>query len=316
MPLISTLANAGVRGYGFAGLSLATAPIIGTATATGSSTASVNFTAPLSNGGSPILSYTAVAAPGGQSATVTQSGSGTINVGGLTSGEYYTFVVYATTVLGNSPNSQSSNQIRMFGVPNAPTIVSAFLDGTSAATVNYTGNYNGGATVTSFVAISSPGGYSGSVNTSGNLPITVSGLQAGTTYQFRVYANNAYGASSFSEYSNAVTTPAVFNISVSPSSASTTIARQSAPVTSYASFNVTATSGSGSITVQEIQRPTGGSTTVSPSAFSLGTGGSQTVNVSATSPNGNYSNNEYIYGWGILKNDGGTYPTFTFTQFR
>lgn len=85
------------------------APIIGTATATGQSTASITFTAPVRNGGREIISYTAVSTPSSITATVTQSGSGTINITGLNASVTYTFVVYATNAIGNSQNSQSSN---------------------------------------------------------------------------------------------------------------------------------------------------------------------------------------------------------------
>jgi hypothetical protein len=87
------------------------APTIGTATSTGQTTASVTFTAPINNGGRNIVSYTAVSSPGSITATISQSGSGTINLTGLTAGTNYTFTVYATNALGNSVNSASSNQI-------------------------------------------------------------------------------------------------------------------------------------------------------------------------------------------------------------
>jgi hypothetical protein len=254
MPLLSTFANAGARGYGLAGVGLATAPGIGTATATGASSASVTYTAPLSDGGSPITSYTAVASPGGQTATVYQSGSGTISVTGLSQGEYYTFTVYATNALGNSPPSASSNQIRTYGVPDAPTIGFASLNGTSAADVSYSAPaYNGGSAITSYTAVSSPGGYSGSVSTSSSGSIYVSGLQANTSYNFRVYATNAYGSSSYSGFSNTITTPAPITVSASPTSFS--VGPQSYGAWSYRTLNVTAFGGTGTITVQEITRP-------------------------------------------------------------
>jgi hypothetical protein len=87
------------------------APTIGTATSTGQTTASITFTAPINNGGRNIISYTAVSTPSNITATISQSGSGTINITGLTSGTNYTFVVYATNAIGNSTVSSSSNQI-------------------------------------------------------------------------------------------------------------------------------------------------------------------------------------------------------------
>jgi len=91
--------------------SVAGAPTIGTATQTGTSTATVTFTAPASNGNSPITSYTAVSSPGGITGTLTQAGSGTISISGLTQNTSYTFTVYATNAAGNSSSSAASNQI-------------------------------------------------------------------------------------------------------------------------------------------------------------------------------------------------------------
>jgi hypothetical protein len=84
------------------------APTIGTATA-GNAQATVTFTQPASNGGSAITSYTATSSPGGLTGTLSQAGSGTITVTGLTNGTAYTFTVTATTVSGNGPASAASN---------------------------------------------------------------------------------------------------------------------------------------------------------------------------------------------------------------
>ena len=92
------------------------APTIGTATAgsLGTLKATVTFTAPASNGGSLITSYTVTATDvsnsfrGGQTA----SGSGSpITVTGLHSGDVYTFKVTATNAIGTGASSAASNQI-------------------------------------------------------------------------------------------------------------------------------------------------------------------------------------------------------------
>lgn len=96
------------------GVSAATvpaAPTIGTATATGSTTATVAYTAPASNGGSVITSYTATSSPSGITGTLSQAGSGTITVTGLTGGTNYTFTVTATNAIGTSAASAASNSI-------------------------------------------------------------------------------------------------------------------------------------------------------------------------------------------------------------
>jgi Fibronectin type III domain len=74
----------------------------------GVSAASVSFTAPGSNGGSPITGYVATSSPGG----FTGAGSASpINVVGLTAGTAYTFTVHATNSTGNSVESAASNSV-------------------------------------------------------------------------------------------------------------------------------------------------------------------------------------------------------------
>jgi len=90
---------------------LSGAPTIGVATATGQTTATVAFTAPTSNGGSIITSYTVTSSPTGGIGTLTQAGSGTISVTGLSGGIDYTFTVTATNSVGTSSPSAASNSI-------------------------------------------------------------------------------------------------------------------------------------------------------------------------------------------------------------
>ena len=90
-------------------LGVPSAPVIGTATATGPTTATVEFTAPSSDGGSPITLYTATSYPAGGTGTLTQAGSGTITVTGLTAGVTYEyFTVTATSIAGPSLASAHS----------------------------------------------------------------------------------------------------------------------------------------------------------------------------------------------------------------
>ena len=92
-------------------ISVPGAPTIGTASVASATQVYVPFTAPVSNGGGTITSYTAVSSPGSITGSISQSGSGTITVSGLTTGQAYTFVVYATNSAGNSANSASSNSV-------------------------------------------------------------------------------------------------------------------------------------------------------------------------------------------------------------
>ena len=86
------------------------APTIGTVVA-GNQQATVPFTAPSSDGGSAITSYTATSSPEGRTGTLSQSGSGSITVTGLTNGSAYTFTVTATNAIGTSAASAASNSI-------------------------------------------------------------------------------------------------------------------------------------------------------------------------------------------------------------
>lgn len=86
-------------------------PTIGTATATGSTTATVSFTTPISNGGATITGYTATSSPGGFTGTLPGASGGTITVTGLSASTAYTFTVTATNSEGISIASSASNSI-------------------------------------------------------------------------------------------------------------------------------------------------------------------------------------------------------------
>lgn len=83
------------------------APTGVTATA-GNAQATVSFTAPASNGGAAISSYTVTASPGG--ATGTGAGS-PVTVTGLTNGSAYSFTVTATNTTGTGSASSPSTAV-------------------------------------------------------------------------------------------------------------------------------------------------------------------------------------------------------------
>ena len=167
-----------------------------TATSTGATTANVSFTAPTSNGGATITSYTATSSPGGITGSISQAGSGTIAMTGLTAGTAYTFTVTATNSAGTSVASSASNSTTTVGAPTAPTTVVATATGKRSATVSFAAPAsNGGSVVTSYTATSTPGGITQTLAQATGGTFNFDGLQPGTAYTFAVTATNAVGTS-------------------------------------------------------------------------------------------------------------------------
>ena len=182
----------------FTAISLPGAPTGATATA-GNGLATVSFTAPASDGGGPITSYTVTSTPGSFTATASSS---PITVTGLTNGAAYTFTVAATNAAGSGPASGTSNSVTPVGPPGAPTGATATA-GDRQATVSFTAPAsNGGSPITSYTATSSPGNFTATASSS---PITVTGLTAGASYTFTVTAANAAGTGPASAPSSSVT---------------------------------------------------------------------------------------------------------------
>ena len=144
---------------------------------------------------------------------------GTTNISGATSSTYVVSTTYVgqtircvvtatNAVSAVSANSNSTAAIAA-NVPAAPTIGTAANAGPTELTVTYTAPAdNGGATITTYTATSSPGGITGTVSQSGSGTITVSGLSTGTAYTFTVTATNSVGTSAASAASNSAT-PAI-----------------------------------------------------------------------------------------------------------
>ena len=179
-----------------------------TATSTGATTANVSFTAPTSNGGATITSYTATSSPGGITGSISQAGSGTIAMTGLTAGTAYTFTVTATNSAGTSAASTASNSVTTVGAPTAPTSVVATLTGKRNATVSFAvPASNGGSAVTSYTVTSTPGGITQTLTQATGGIFNFDRLQPNTSYTYAVTATNALGTST-AAISNSIKTTA------------------------------------------------------------------------------------------------------------
>jgi hypothetical protein len=245
----------------------------------GNASATVSWTAPLSNGGSALIGYVLTASPGGATKSVGSSTSST-SFTGLTNGTSYTFTIVATNAAGNSVPSAPSNAVTPRTVPGAPTNVVATAGNQSASVTWSAPSSNGGSPITSYTVTSTTGGFSTTVNGT-TLTAVVSGLTNGTSYKFRVVATNAVGSGPQSTQSNAVIPQGVpgspTNVTASPGNASATVS-WTAPLSNggstVTSYTVAASPGSQTTTVS--------GTKLSAVVAGLTNGTSYTFTVSAT----------------------------------
>lgn len=98
----------------------------------GNATATVTFSAPLTNGGSEITGYTVTSNPAGGVDANVGSTSLSRTITGLTNGTNYTFTVKATNAMGSSVASAPSNSI----TPKAPVATAFTLSGPTSGNVN------------------------------------------------------------------------------------------------------------------------------------------------------------------------------------
>jgi hypothetical protein len=184
------------------------APTINSVT-NGNLQASIAFTAG-ATGGSAITGFTVTSSPGNLTAT---GSSSPLVVTGLTSGTSYTFTAVSTNTNGSSAASSASSSITAATVPDAPTIGTATQTGGTTATLTFTAPANnGGSTITSYTATSSPGSVTSTLNQAGSGTFNITGLTAATAYTFTVTATNDVGTSSASSSSNSITTSSSYVI--------------------------------------------------------------------------------------------------------
>ncbi|NQX26135.1 fibronectin type III domain-containing protein [Microbacteriaceae bacterium VKM Ac-2854] len=189
-------------------------PTVSTVTAR-SGAVDVAWTAPASDGGSPITAYTATANPGGQSCSTT--GATSCRIDGLTNGTSYTVIVTAANAIGASSSSAPSSAVVPVAAPGSPTAVTGTAATTAVDVAWNAPTGDGGSPITGYTVTSSPGNKTCSIT--GTTSCRVDGLTVGTSYTFTVTAKNAVGDSAPSAPSAAVAPkPADLRIGVNTTS--------------------------------------------------------------------------------------------------
>ena len=157
----------------------------------------INWGAPVTDGGSVITNYTVTAAPGAN--TCSTAGVTTCNIGGLDNSTNYSFTVIATNIVG--PGNASVN------TPGAPTGAVATKGNAQASVAFIAPATNGGSAITGYtvMAVDSTTPANGGQTVSGaTSPLIVTGLTNGDSYTFTVVATNTNGNSAASAASAAV----------------------------------------------------------------------------------------------------------------
>jgi streptogramin lyase len=216
------------------------APTIGTATS-GDGIVAVRWTAPTTDGGSPVTGYVVTSYIGTESQDTWMFSAPATSgeLGGNDYGATYTFKVAAKNPTGTGPQSAASNPVTV-GAPAAPTAVKALSSSTTTATgsltVTFTNGANNGSAITRQTAtcVSSNGGVTrtGVHNGASAAPITVAAVTTGKTYTCSVKATNARGVGPASAASLPVTIG-------SPAPATNVVAKSGSTTTATGSLTVT-----------------------------------------------------------------------------
>ncbi len=156
----------------------------------GGGSVTARWRAPINDGGTAVLSYTATADPGG--ATCTTDGAGrSCDIDGLDDGTAYRVAVVATNAVGDSAPGHSARSATPGRVPDAPRLTDRRLTSSTSVTVFWTPGDDGGSPITGYRVVAE-----GNRTCEASTPVlscTISGLEPATEYEFQVQAANDFG---------------------------------------------------------------------------------------------------------------------------
>ncbi|MBO9598805.1 MAG: fibronectin type III domain-containing protein, partial [Cohnella sp.] len=222
--------------------------------------ATVSFTPPASNGGSPITGYRITSIPANpledRIAVTVGPDATSAEVNGLWQGQSYHFNVVAINALGESAAAQTVSLTRTNTIPSMPINVSATA-GDAKAFVSFGEPDNGGQAITNYRVTAWAGAVAAGQSEGLTSPIEVTGLQNGTAYTFTVEAFNRLGGSPPSNPSNAVTPTAAVVPSTVPD-APTNVTATAGDGTATVSFTAPANDGGSAITGYTVTASPGG----------------------------------------------------------
>ena len=189
-------------------LVLATAPAKPTnltATAAGNAQIDLAWTAPVDDGGRAVSGYKVEVSDDGSTGSWSDLEADTASTdtayshSGLSAGDTRHYRVSAINAAGTSEASDSDEATTRLTVPDPPAGLAAIADGTSKIVVSWRAPANtGGSAVTGYKVQASENGvsdWSNLVEDTTDTSYTHSGLSAGATRHYRVYARNAQGES-------------------------------------------------------------------------------------------------------------------------
>ena len=240
------------------------APTSLSATASGSTTINLSWTAPASDGGSAITGYKIeVSSDGGSTWNDLVANTGNANTtyahSGLAASTTRHYRVSAINGIGTSATTSNvantTTDAATATVPGAPTSLSATASGSTTINLSWTApSSDGGSAITGYkIEISTDGGsnWNDLVANTGNANTTYahSGLAASTTRHYRVSAINGIGTSATtSNVANATTGAAT-----APGAATSLSATSSGSSTIDLSWTAPASTGGAAITGYKIE---------------------------------------------------------------